>query len=73
MSAKSSSGQQKIILLENGAILNDKKDVCDTFNNFFVNVANDIGKGIISVENSHPSIDRIRKNGQQATLTLISN
>jgi hypothetical protein len=29
---------------------------------FFINVANDIGKGIIFVENNHPSIDRIRKN-----------
>jgi hypothetical protein len=28
---------------------------------FFVNVANDIGKGIIFDENNHPSIDRIRK------------
>jgi hypothetical protein len=43
-------------------ILNDKKDVCDTFNSFFINVANDIGKGIIFDENNHPSIDRIRKN-----------
>jgi hypothetical protein len=28
----------------------------------FVNVANDIGKGIIFDENNHPSIDRIIKN-----------
>ena len=32
------------------------------FNSFFINVANDIGKGIIFDENNHPSIDRIRKN-----------
>ena len=38
-----------------------KKDVCDTFNSFFVNVANDIGKGIIFDENNHPSINRFRK------------
>ena len=48
--------------MENDVILNDKKDVCDTFNSFFINVANDIGKGIIFDENNHPSIDRIRKN-----------
>ena len=47
--------------MENDVILNDKKDVCDTFNSFFINVANDIGKGIIFDENNHPSIDRIRK------------
>ena len=28
---------------------------------FFINVANDIGKGISFDENNHPSIDRIRK------------
>jgi hypothetical protein len=48
--------------MENDVILNDKKDVCDTFNSFFINVANDIGKEIIFDENNHPSIDRIRKN-----------
>jgi hypothetical protein len=46
-----------------------KKDVCDTFNSFFfINIANDIGKGIIFDENNHPSIDRIRKN---APLTVF--
>jgi hypothetical protein len=29
-------GQQKIVLMENDVILNDKKDVCDTFNSFFL-------------------------------------
>ena len=62
MSKKSAGGQQIIVLKENNVILNDKKDVCDTFNSFFVNVANDIGKGIIFDENNQPSIDRIRKN-----------
>jgi adenosyl cobinamide kinase/adenosyl cobinamide phosphate guanylyltransferase len=61
LSKKSTGGQQKIVLMENDVILNDKKDVCDTFNSFFINVANDIGKGIIVDENNHPSIDRIRK------------
>jgi hypothetical protein len=32
---KSTGGQQKIALMENDVILNDKKDVCDTFNSFF--------------------------------------
>jgi hypothetical protein len=62
LSKKSAGGQQIIVLKENNVILNDKKDVCDTFNSFFVNVANDIGKGIIFDENNQPSIDRIRKN-----------
>jgi hypothetical protein len=40
---------------------------------FFINVANDIGKGIIFDESNHPSIDRIRKTFQRTTLILISN
>jgi hypothetical protein len=35
------------------------KDICDTFNTFFVNVANDIGKDVIFDGNSHPSILKI--------------
>jgi preprotein translocase subunit SecB len=31
------------------------------FGLFFINVANDIVKGIIFDENNHPSIDRIRR------------
>jgi arginine/lysine/ornithine decarboxylase len=45
-----------LILCSYDVILNDKKDVCDTFNSFFINVANDSGKGIIFDENNHPSI-----------------
>jgi adenosyl cobinamide kinase/adenosyl cobinamide phosphate guanylyltransferase len=60
LSKISTGGQQKIVLMENDVILNDKKDVCDTFNSFLINVANYIGKGIIVDENNHPSIDRIR-------------
>jgi hypothetical protein len=36
LSKKSTGGQQKIVLMENDVILNDKKDVCDTFNSFFL-------------------------------------
>ena len=35
LSKKSTGCQQKIVLMENDVILNDKKDVCDTFNSFF--------------------------------------
>jgi hypothetical protein len=61
LSQNSTGGQQKIVLMEYDVILNDKKDVCDTFNSFLINIANDIGKGIIFDENNHPIIDRIRK------------
>ena len=59
--------------MENDVILNDKKDVCDTFNSFFVNIANDIGKGIIFDENNHPSVDRTRKNAQKNNIDFDFN
>ena len=68
LSKKSTGCQQKVVLVENDKILNNTKDVCDTFNTFFVNVANDIGKGIIFDENSHPSISKIKANTQHNTL-----
>ena len=39
-----------------------------TFNTFFVNVANDIGKDVIFDGNSHPSILKIKNNTQHNTL-----
>ena len=48
--------------------MNNTTDVCDTFNTFFVNVANDIGKDVIFDGNSHPSIMKIKNNTQHNTL-----
>jgi hypothetical protein len=57
--------------LENDKIVNNTKDICDTFNTFFVNVANDIGKDVIFDGNSHPSILKIKNNLVGKTLVLI--
>ena len=51
--------------------MNNTKDVCDTFNTFFVNVANDIGKDVIFDGNSHPSILKIKNNTQRQHNTLF--
>jgi hypothetical protein len=56
------------VLVENDKIVNNTKDICDTFNTFFVNVANDIGKDVIFDGNSHPSILKIKNNTQHITL-----
>ena len=48
--------------------MNNTKDECDTFNTFFVNVANNIGKDVIFDGNSHPSILKIKNNTQHNTL-----
>ena len=68
LSKKSTGCQQKIVLVDSDKILNNTKDVCDTFNTFFVNVANDIGKDITFDESSHPSISKIKANTQHNTL-----
>ena len=48
-----------IILCENDQIVNDPKDVTEIFNNFFVNVAKDIGDKNIKIDKTHPSIHQI--------------
>jgi hypothetical protein len=68
LSKKSTGSQQKIVLVENDKIVNNTKDICDTFNTFFVNVANDIGKDVTFDGNSHPSILKIKNNTQHNTL-----
>jgi hypothetical protein len=35
LSKKSTGSQQKIVLVENDKIVNNTKDICDTFNTFF--------------------------------------
>ena len=40
---KGSNQQSEINLCENNVIISDQKQVCDIFNDFFVNVAKDIG------------------------------
>jgi len=53
--------QSDIILNENDNLLTSQSDICDVFNNFFTNVAKDIGKDSVSVDVNHPSILEINK------------
>ena len=50
-----------IILKENGSLISDQNKISDIFNNFFINVAKDIGKDSIDVDENHPSIVSIRE------------
>jgi hypothetical protein len=43
-------------------IVNDPKEVTEIFNNFFVNVAKDIGDKNIKIDKTHPSINKIETN-----------
>ena len=36
--------------------MNDQNEVCEIFNDFFVNVAKDIGKSDVPADDKHPSV-----------------
>ncbi len=67
------SANDNITLQENGKVINDKSEICNVFNDYFVNVADDLGEPssvslndpldhICEVYDSHPSIRTIREN-----------
>ena len=54
--------QKDTILHEDGKLVNDQQEVCNIFNDFFVNVANNIGENSIPVDSKHPSTVKIQEN-----------
>ena len=65
LSKKGSSGSNEIILSENDRIVSDQTEVCNIFNNYFVNVAKDIGNDSLQFKDDfsdHPSIQKILEN-----------
>ncbi|WAR11335.1 hypothetical protein MAR_025515, partial [Mya arenaria] len=59
MSNKSKSNQSKIILNNNEKIISVSTEVAEVFNEFYANVAKDIGKDVVFNEANHPSISKI--------------
>ena len=59
---KGSFIQKDTILLENDKLINDQQDVCNIFNEFFVNVAKNIGENSIPINEEHPSLLKIQEN-----------
>ena len=59
---KGSHVQKDTILHENGKPINDQQEVCNIFNNFFVNEAKDIGQNSFLVNSDHPSVIKIEEN-----------
>ena len=53
---------------ENETLINDQAQVCDIFNDFSVNVVNDIGQNSISINEKHPSLNSIRQNKKHVRL-----
>ena len=65
--AKGSKDDPTILLNENGKIISDQKDVCNVFNDFFINVAKDIGSNNDTSDfTSHPSINKIHENQERS-------
>ena len=62
---KGSNITKDIILEDNNKIINNQLQVANNFNNFFINVAKDIGNdNNLSVE-EHPSIKIIKENKKE--------
>jgi hypothetical protein len=59
---KGSHFENNIILCNNDEIINNQSDFAEIFNNYFVNVAKDIGSESCTVDDNHPSIQAIREN-----------
>ena len=59
---KGASHQKDTVLCENDKLVTKQQDVCDIFNNFFVNVVKDIGSSDVQVNTDHPSISAIQDN-----------
>ena len=62
LSKKCKTGSNTIILTENDNVINKTEEVCNIFNEHYVNVANEIGKGITFNEDRHSSISAIKEN-----------
>ena len=55
-----SKNSNNVILKENNILISDQTEVCETLNNFYVNIADNIGiNNNTPVNNQHPSISKI--------------
>ena len=65
LSKKGQGGGTSVVLSEGGKVVIDQTEICSIFNNFFVNVAKDIGTRGTQYEDNfsdHPSIKNIEEN-----------
>ena len=54
--------QKETVLSENNVLITKQEEVCEIFNDYFVNVAKNIGSSQIKVDDDHPSILAIKDN-----------
>ena len=62
LSKKATSSQNKIVLKENNQIIAKENAVVEIFNDFYNNVAKDIGQNYTSDKNNQPSLTKIKEN-----------
>ena len=68
MSKKAGNSQNKIILNENDKIISNNEEVAEIFNDYFVNVADGIGKDYVFNPQDHPSLKMINEKQFQKDL-----
>ena len=61
MSKKKYSSDSKIILSENSNLVTDQKEVSEIFNEFIINVVDEIGKAVSFDSKTHPSICKTKE------------
>ena len=59
--SKSNKSSENIILSENSRILNNQKEISEIMNDYYINVAKDIGKNQNIDITEHPSIIEIKQ------------
>ncbi|KAK3087255.1 hypothetical protein FSP39_003689 [Pinctada imbricata] len=62
ISKKGNTHQKDTELCENETLITHQQEICNIFNDFFVNVAKDIGISETEINEDHPSIEAIAKN-----------
>ena len=65
LSSKTSKNSVDIILMENNSLVSDQADVCNILNDFYINIAKEIGinnQTSDAATTTHPSIPAIKDN-----------
>ena len=65
--SKSSKLSENIILSKNSKITNNQKEISEIMNDYYINVANDIGQNQNIDITEHPSIIEIKQNSEGNT------
>lgn len=68
---KGSNFENNIVLNENDKLLTNQNEISNVFNNFFINVAKDIGNDSIPIDENHPSVQKVKEISQADSDDLV--